>query len=269
MALLARQRQELILAEVTRLGTVPVSDLMRLLDVSDVTVRRDLRALAEGGRIEKVHGGAVLSGGLSAVEPAFEQKSHDRLRQKDAIAAEVVRLIEPGSAIALTAGSTTWRIARQLESVGELTVVTNSVQVAAVLHGFRRRDLTVIQTGGVRTPSDALVGPVAVASIRSLHFDAVIMGVHGITERAGFTTPNLLEAETNQAFIAASERMIVVADSSKWGVAGLARIAPLSDADAIVTDDDLPADARQALADQAISVHLARRSARTRREEGE
>lgn len=268
MALLARQRQELILAEVTRLGTVPVSDLMRLLDVSDVTVRRDLRALAEGGRIEKVHGGAVLSGGLSAVEPDFEQKAHHRLDQKDSIAAEVVGLIEPGSAIVLTAGSTTWRVARQLGAVGELTVVTNSIQVAAVLHANRWPELTVIQTGGIRTPSDALVGPIAVASIRSLHFDAVIMGVHGITERAGFTSPNLLEAETNQAFIAASERMIVVADSSKWGVAGLARIAALSEADVVVTDSDLPADARAALADQAISVRLAPRQPGRRREDG-
>jgi DeoR/GlpR family transcriptional regulator of sugar metabolism len=257
VALLARQRQELILAEVTRLGTVPISDLTRLLEVSDVTVRRDLRALAEGGRIEKVHGGAVLSGGLSAVEPAFEQKSHDRLEQKDAIALEVIRLIEPGSAIALTAGSTTWRVARQLEPIGELTVVTNSIQVAAVLHASRWPELTVIQTGGIRTPSDALVGPIAVSSIRSLHFDAVIMGVHGFTERAGFTSPNLLEAETNQAFIEAAERMIVVADSSKWGVAGLARIAPLSEADVVVTDAELPDDAREALADQAISVRLA------------
>jgi DeoR/GlpR family transcriptional regulator of sugar metabolism len=267
VALLARQRQELILAEVTRLGTVPVSDLMRLLDVSDVTVRRDLRALAEGGQIEKVHGGAVLSGGLSAVEPAFEQKSHDRLEQKDAIAAEVVGLIKPGSAIALTAGSTTWRVALQLAAIGELTVVTNSIPVAAALHAARWPELTVIQTGGIRTPSDALVGPIAVSSIRSLHFDAVIMGVHGITERAGFTSPNLLEAETNQAFIAAAERMIVVADSSKWGVAGLARIAALSEADVVVTDTDLPADARTALADQAIAVRLAPvRSADGRRE---
>jgi Transcriptional regulators of sugar metabolism len=103
--------------------------------------------------------------------------------------------------------------------------VTNSLQVADVLHRSPRPDLTVVLTGGVRTPSDALVGPVAVNAVRSLHLDVLFLGVHGIAADVGLTTPNLLEAETDRALVAVSARLVVVADHEKWGVRGLSRIA--------------------------------------------
>ena len=109
----------------------------------------------------------------------------------------------------------------------DLTVVTNSIQVANVLHREPRPDLTVVLTGGVRTPSDALVGPIALTAIRSLHLDVLFLGVHGVSADAGLTTPNLLEAETDRALVAASERLVVVADHTKWGVRGLSQIAGL------------------------------------------
>ena len=130
-----------------------------------------------------MHGGATLRGGLSAEEPGFEAKSHRQLKEKEAIARAASRLVEPGQAIGLTAGTTTWRLAHHLTDVPDLTVVTNSIQVADVLHRAPRPDLTVVLTGGVRTPSDALVGPIAVNAIRSLHLDVLFLGVHGITRR--------------------------------------------------------------------------------------
>ena len=108
---------------------------------------------------------------------------------------------------------------------------------------------SVLLTGGLRTPSDALVGPVAVSSLRSLHVDAFFMGVHGMDVRAGFSTPNLLESETNRAMIERSRRLIVCADSSKWGVVGLSSMAGLSEAAVLVTDSGLSAQASGALAD--------------------
>ena len=98
----------------------------------------------------------------------------------------------------------------------DLTVVTNSPPVAELLHDRGGDDLTVILTGGVRTPSNALVGPVAVAALRTLHVDTLFLGVHGIDERAGLTTPNLVEAETNRALVACARRVVVCADHSKW-----------------------------------------------------
>ena len=164
-----------------------------------MTIRRDLDVLASAGLLAKVHGGATASACASTDEPGFEAKSHRQLEEKEAIARRAARLVEPGQAIALTAGTTNWRLAHHLTSVPHLTVVTNSIQVANVFHHDARPDLTVVLTGGVRTPSDALVGPVAVPTLHSLHVDLLFMGVHGLTEEAGFTTPNLLEAETNQA----------------------------------------------------------------------
>jgi DeoR/GlpR family transcriptional regulator of sugar metabolism len=116
--------------------------------------------------------------------------------------------------------------------------------VAEVFHCEPRADRTVILTGGVRTPSDALVGPVAVTALRSFRLDLVFMGVHGMHARAGFTTPNLLEAHTNQAFRDATDHLVVVADHSKWGITGLSTIAPLGDAATCITDTGLSAEGR-------------------------
>ena len=109
--------------------------------------------------------------------------------------------------------------------IPDLTVVTNSVWVADLLHRAGRDSISVLVTGGLRTPSDALVGPVAITALSSLHVDAVFLGVHGMEERAGFSTPNLLEAETNRAMIRSGRRLVVLADSSKWGVVGLSSMA--------------------------------------------
>jgi DeoR/GlpR family transcriptional regulator of sugar metabolism len=255
--MLAGQRQMLILEEIRRRGAVRVSELTDLLEVSDMTIRRDLDVLAASGLVDKVHGGATARGMLSADEPGFEAKSHRQLNEKEAIADAAGELVRPGQAIGLTAGTTTWRLAHRILQVPELTVVTNSIQVANVLHRERRHDLTVVLTGGVRTPSDALVGPVAVAALRSLHVDLLFIGVHGMSEDAGFTTPNLLEGETDQAFVAAAERVVVIADHTKWGVRGLSRIARLDDAHVLVSDIGLPDDARAVLSEHVDTLVLA------------
>jgi DeoR/GlpR family transcriptional regulator of sugar metabolism len=255
--MLAGQRQVLILEEVRRRGAVRVSELTELLAVSDMTVRRDLDVLAGAGLVDKVHGGATTPGGLSTNEPGFEAKSHRQLEEKEAIARAASRLVEPGQAIGITAGTTTWRLAHYVVDVPDLTVVTNSLQVANVLDSERRPNLTVILTGGVRTPSDALVGPVAVATLRSLRVDMLFMGVHGMSADAGFTTPNLLEGETDQAHIASAGRVVVVADHTKWGVRGLSRIAHLDEAHVLVSDDGLEAEARAALAEHVETLLIA------------
>jgi DeoR/GlpR family transcriptional regulator of sugar metabolism len=254
---LAVQRHKLIVDELRRQGAVRVSELTRLLAVSEMTIRRDLDALAAAGLLEKVHGGATLRGGLSADEPGFEAKSERQLREKEAIARAAARLVEPGQSIGLTAGTTTWRLAHHVARVPDLTVVTNSIQVANVFHRDPRPDLTVVLTGGVRTPSDALVGPTALSAIRSLHLDVLFLGVHGASEDAGLTTPNLLEAETDRALVEASARRVVVADHTKWGIRGLSRIATLDEVAVFVTDEGLDRDARAAIGEHVDRVVVA------------
>jgi DeoR/GlpR family transcriptional regulator of sugar metabolism len=146
-------------------------------------------------------------------------------------------------------------MARLVVTIPGITVVTNSTAVADAIATLDPiNQVGVILTGGVRTPSAALVGPVADRTIAAMHVDQLFLGVHGIDERAGFTTPNLAEAATDRALIDCAREVIVLADSSKWGVVGLADIAPLSAAHVVITDDKLPREAMRVLNDQVASV---------------
>jgi DeoR/GlpR family transcriptional regulator of sugar metabolism len=224
-----------------------VSDLTVLLGVSDMTIRRDLEQMSAEGLAHKVHGGAVLADQV-AFEPGFAAKSQLQLPAKQSIAHHAASLIRPGAAIALSAGTTTWAMARHVAATPGITIVTNSTTVADVITAADTSGrVTVILTGGVRTPSAALVGPVADRTIAGMHVDQLFLGVHGMDGRAGFTTPNLAEATTNRAFVESAREVVVLADSSKWGVVGLADIAPLSSAHVVITDDALPDEARRVL----------------------
>ncbi|WP_084961210.1 DeoR/GlpR family DNA-binding transcription regulator [Thermoactinospora rubra] len=255
--MLAQQRQQAILERVRRDGGVRVAELVRELGVSDMTIRRDLEALAERGLVEKVHGGATASGPGSTEEPGFTAKATRQREEKEAIARRAAQLVRPGTAIALSAGTTTWALAQFLTEVPELTVITNSIPVADVFHRVPRNDRTVVLTGGVRTPSDALVGPVAVAAIRGLHVDTLFLGVHGMSVRAGFTTPNLLESETDRALVACATRLVVLADHTKWQTVGISTIAELSQADAVVSDAGLEEAARRELSEHVGELIIA------------
>lgn len=257
MTVLASQRQERILDRVTQQGAARVAELVEFLGVSDMTIRRDIETLAGRGLVERVHGGVMALGGRSTEEPGFLAKSELRTAEKLQIARAAAALVEPGSAVAISGGTTTFAVARELRVVPDLTVVTNSVPVGQLLHEDRRCDLTVILTGGVRTPSDALVGPVAVRSLCGLHVDWLFLGVHGIEPVAGLTTPNLVEADTNRALVACARRVAVAVDSSKWGVIGLSTIAPLDEVDVLVTDRGLPLPAQEAVRSRIERLVLA------------
>lgn len=245
--MLARQRQERILKEVRLVGGARVSELVDLLHVSDMTVRRDIVQLARRGLVERVHGGATTVGARSSEEPGFAIKSALAREQKHSIAVSCAGLISPGESVAVSAGTTTLEVARELLPVADLTIVTNSPPVADLMHDPGRRDRTVVLVGGERTPSNALVGPVAVEALRSLHVDTLVLGVHGITVQQGLTTPNLVEGATDRALVNSARRLIVVADHTKWGVVGLATISALNQVDVLVTDGGLASTARRSL----------------------
>lgn len=248
--MLAQQRQGVILDEVRRTGAVKVSDLVRELEVSDMTVRRDLDVLAGRGLVEKVYGGATAISGRSTDEPGFEAKSDRQLPEKQAIAGAAAAVVRPGTAIGLSAGTTTFALARRLVDVPDLTVVTNSIRVADVLSTPPRTDRTVILTGGVRTPSDALVGPVAVHTLHTLHLDMVFLGVHGVAAESGFTTPNLNERETDRALLDAAAHTVVLADHTKWNTVGICTIAELHEADVVIVDEAMPPEATALLGER-------------------
>ena len=225
-------------------------ELVDVLGVSSMTIRRDIETLDEMGLLVRVHGGAAAASTApdtaSSDEPGFAAKQRRQSVEKTAIAARAAQSIKPGSAIGITAGTTTAQLAGELANIQDLLVVTNSMAVTEILHQSRRSDLTIVVTGGTPTPSRALVGPMAEATLSSLHLDQLFMGVHGMSESTGFTSPNLLEAQTLRSFVSASESVVVLADHTKWGTLGLSTIAPLGTADVLVTDS--------AVSDQGLAV---------------
>jgi DeoR/GlpR family transcriptional regulator of sugar metabolism len=243
---LARHRQSLILQAVRSDGSARVSDLTQQLGVSDMTIRRDLEVLARDGLVEKVHGGAVLPGSNNNHEPSLEDRLVLERPEKTSIARAAASLVRPGTAIAISAGSTTFALAQCLLDVPGLTIVTNSLRVANLFTGNRGPEGTsVVLTGGMRTASDALVGPVADLTIRSLHFDTLLVGL---------TTPNLAEAETNRSLIKVARRVVVLADHTKWGVVSLASFATLDEVNVLVTDGVLSADAHAAVSSRVGEI---------------
>lgn len=257
--MLAQQRRARIVELIQRNGAVKVVDLVAELGVSDMTVRRDLDLLARDGVVTKVHGGATSPSLSSTDEPGFDAKSVRQLTEKAAIARAAAELVQPGQAVGLSAGTTTWALAQELRTIPRITVVTNSIRVAEVFYDGGSRDQTVVLTGGVRTPSDALVGPVTVTSLTAFNLDSVFLGAHGMDVRRGFTTPNLMEAESNRAFVQAARELIVVADHAKWGVVGISTFASLDQADVLVTDDGIAEPDADALRDHVRQLVLAHR----------
>ena len=240
--MLAPERQARILKELQLHEAVRVADVAATLNVSEMTIRRDIEALDQNGLARKIHGGAMRLARLSALEPGFLLNVDKETEGKATIARQALALVHPGMTLALTGGTTTYQLAMvlagELDRLPGLTVVTNSLKVSELLyrqHG--NSDLKVIVTGGERTPSEALVGPVARMALNHLNTDICFMGVHGLDAQRGLTSPNWLEAETNAAFIESTSRLVILADSTKFHVRSLASIAALSAVDTIITDD--------------------------------
>jgi DeoR/GlpR family transcriptional regulator of sugar metabolism len=259
---LAEDRRRSILAELEGLSSVSVAELSAKFRVSDMTIRRDLDVLSSRHLLRKVHGGAVPigagGGGKAAVEPHFAQKRSLNQPEKQAIAREALAFIEAGDTVAFSAGTTTWTVAAGLlPSSQDLTFITNSTNIALTLqeNGW---DHIVLSGGIFRTPSDALVGPYADRTLSNLNADVLFLGVHGIHPKAGLTTPNIAEAETNRCLVEAAQRVVVVADSSKLGVVALAEIVPLSQADFMVTDQGAPEEALDAIRLAGVEVIIAK-----------
>ena len=234
--MLREKRQQEILEELERAGSVSVATLSQGLGVSDMTVRRDLEELSARNMLRKVHGGAVPVP-KTAAEPHFVQKQKLNRSEKRAIARAALAFVNDGDTVAFSAGTTTWHIAEGLKrDRGSLTFITNSTNIAMTLqeNGWEQ----IVLSGGMfRTPSDALVGPFADRTIRTLNADVLFLGVHGVDPQAGLTTPNVAEAETDGRLVEAAQKVVVVVDNSKLGVVALAKIAPLSRVDVFVTDE--------------------------------
>nr|WP_078858395.1 DeoR/GlpR family DNA-binding transcription regulator [Streptomyces sp. NRRL F-2799] len=256
----AAERRQLILEMVRANGAVSLRELARVVQTSEVTVRRDVRALEAEGLLDRRHGGAVLPGGFTR-ESGFPQKSHLATAEKTAIADVAAGLVEEGEAIVVGAGTTTQELARRLARVPGLTVVTNSLLVAQALAHANR--VEVVMTGGtLRGSNYALVGSGAEQSLQGLRVSKAFLSGSGLTAERGLSTSNMLSASVDRALVQAASEVVVLADHTKLGTDTMFRTVPTEAITRLVTDeppahDDRAATELQALADQGVQITVA------------
>jgi DeoR/GlpR family transcriptional regulator of sugar metabolism len=221
-------------------GFAALEELVRELGVSESTVRRDLDALEEQGSAKRTHGGVLYAGGMPRLAE-FDERQPANWAAKRAIAAKAAELIGDGETVLLDGGTTTYEVARLL--VGRsLQVVTNSLPVANLFASESRSDLVLL--GGYVSPRTGVcLGPYANELLGRLHVTTTVLSAAGIAEE-GLFNAHLLLAETEQAMLRAAGRVMVVADSSKFGRKSLTLVAPLAEIDAFVSDDGLAPDWR-------------------------
>ncbi|MER6922583.1 DeoR/GlpR family DNA-binding transcription regulator [Streptomyces spiralis] len=256
----AAERRQLILEMVRANGAVSLRELARVVQTSEVTVRRDVRALEAEGLLDRRHGGAVLPGGFTR-ESGFPQKSHLATAEKTAIADLAAGLVEEGEAIVVGAGTTTQELARRLARVPGLTVVTNSLLVAQALAHANR--VEVVMTGGtLRGSNYALVGSGAEQSLQGLRVSRAFLSGSGLTAERGLSTSNMLSASVDRALVQAAAEVVVLADHTKLGADTMFQTVPTDLITRLVTDeppvhDDRAATELQALADQGVQIAVA------------
>lgn len=251
----ADERRQAILDQVRSTGAVSIKDLARRLDATEVTIRRDLVRLDAQGLLDRRHGGAVAPGGLTR-EPTYTQKAAVAAAEKAAIGALAAKLVRPGDAVAIGAGTTTQALARGLAGAQDLTVVTNSLLVAAAL--AESPGVEVVVTGGtLRGAIHALVGSDAERSLEGVRTDRVFLSGNGLTPARGLSTPSVVVAGVDRALVATAAEVVVLADSSKVGVETMVQTVPVSAIDLLVTDSGCDSAALVALGEVGVEVALA------------
>jgi len=247
-------RLGLILQRLNESGSVGVTELAQELAVSEASVRRDLHRLEQQNLLTRTHGGAVASGVLYELPMRYRGGQHHDAKR--AIAAAAVALVTPETqSVGLNGCTTTTEVARALTGRPGLRVVTNALNIASEL-AVRSTIELVVCGGSARPESYELVGPLAEQTLAHINLDLAFIGVDGISLGAGLTTHHEVEAQTNRALARTAERVAVVADSSKIGRRGFAKIGELAMASDLVTDSAAPADAVDALRAAGLTVHL-------------
>jgi DeoR/GlpR family transcriptional regulator of sugar metabolism len=229
---------------------VDVETLCRELNASEASVRRDLGALESENVLKRVYGGAVPVpvAGDYAVETVrlSDEKSH--------IAALAASLIEDGQTVILDGGTTVSAVAREL-ATKSIHVITNSLPIAEVLESYRNIELTL--TGGYLDPRiRVMLGPFCEQMLGAIRADAVIMGIGGVTE-GGLSNNNTLVVGSEKKMIEVADKLIVVADHTKFGRGAMFQVAPLDAADIVVSDTVLTPEYIELLQRHAIDVRLA------------
>ena len=245
----------MIMEELIKHGSVLVSDLVKLLDVSAVTIRKDLTELEKSDKLYRSHGKAVL------INPYINNRSVNEKEklstdEKHAIGREAARLITRNDSICIGSGTTVHALARNIVPIHKLTVVTASLPVSNILS--EHENIDIVQLGGLlRHSSLSVVGEYASRILDQCSFSKLYLGVDGIDLEFGITTTEMREAALNQKMMAAAQKTIVLADSTKFGRRGFAKIADIEAIDLIITDAGISPKTVKKIEDLGIELIIA------------
>jgi DeoR/GlpR family transcriptional regulator of sugar metabolism len=250
---LPAQRRARLVEYVRDRGHATVAELADDFAVSMDTIRRDLDYLADRRLLARTHGGAMRPGEMATADTPFDSRAAVHHRAKSAIGAAAAGLVSDGETLIINGGTTTLAVARALSAKRDLTVVTNNLRLPAELPLDAVRDLYIVG-GTCRIASNVTVGPVAFPGSAGINADAAVIGVGGIDAAVGLSTTNLPEAQMIRQMIDACTRVIVVADSSKFGRRAFVQICGLDRMSVLVTDTEPPAELAAALAEADVDV---------------
>lgn len=230
-------RHAQILEKLKKSGSVNVVNLCEELNVSSVTIRKDLQLLEDKNMLFRTHGGATLSNPYITDRPVNE-KFALQTNEKQKIGGYAAGLIEKNDCILVASGTTVQYFAKSISADGHLTVVTSAVNVALEL--IHHPGIEVIQLGGImRKTSSSVTGVHAEKALEDFSCSKLFLGVDGIDPEFGLTTSNMMEAQLNRKMIKTAQKTIVLADSSKFGKRGFGKICGIEDIEQVITDDKI------------------------------
>jgi DeoR/GlpR family transcriptional regulator of sugar metabolism len=238
---------------ITQQGYATLDELVRGLDVSESTIRRDLEALDIAGSIKRTHGGAIYTGEVRSM-PAFDERTGTAAAEKRAIGLAAAALIEDGDTVLLDGGTTTLEVARAL--VGRrVQVVTNSLPIAQLLASNQQTELILI--GGYVYPRTGVaLGPLAIATMETIRVGKAVLGAGGVVAE-GIYNSNSLLVETERQMMSCGQEIMIVADHTKFGRLALARLCSLEEVNQFVIDSGAADESRAMLERAGAIVHVA------------
>ncbi len=247
-------RQAAILRNLDLHGSCIVTGLAARFAVSDETIRRDIKDLANKGLVERVHGGAVLPDLFR--EPDFQKRLNRNAEAKKAIARAAAAQVRDGDSLMLDTGSTTAYLARALTQRSDLMVVTNCAEIARTL-AANGRNKVYLAGGEFRADDTASFGAAAIRFVERFRVRHAVLSIGAIAVDDGFMDFHLSEAEFSRAVIAHANRVMVVADHSKFAAQAPVQVCGFAEVGALITDQPPPPAVARRLAEAGVTVTIA------------